>query len=101
MGKYNSYTAEFKVKVINFTEQNRNFPVEWEFSINKAHIYYWRSKKKRCAKRKDVRIFQNPKMETFLSLNKNYLNTLREHGTREMLYLTKCYSYERVRQQDR
>jgi hypothetical protein len=37
------------------------------------------------------------KPETFLNLNKNYLITLRKHGTMAMQYLTKCHSYGHVR----
>jgi hypothetical protein len=35
--------------------------------------------------------------ENFLSLKKNYLNSLSKHGTKAMLYLTKFCSYELVR----
>jgi hypothetical protein len=39
------------------------------------------------------------KPETFLNLNKNYLITLRKHGTMAMQYLTKCQLWARKRLQ--
>jgi hypothetical protein len=69
------------VKIIKFDEQNRNRAVEREFSVNEAHIHYWRKQKEGLWKAKcSVRAFKVPKLENFLSLKKNYLNTSRKRG---------------------
>jgi hypothetical protein len=98
MRKYDSYTAELRVKVIKFTEQNRNRAVEREFFVNEAHVIYWRKQKEALCKAKcSVRAFQVSKTEKFPELEEKLLKTLRKHGTKAMLYLMKCYSYKHVR----
>jgi len=66
MGKYNSYTAEFKVKEIKFTEQNGNCAAKMEFSVNKAHIHYWHKQKLLCKGKQSVRTVRGHKTQKCL-----------------------------------
>jgi ribosomal protein L28 len=59
MGKYDRFTAEFKVKVVKFAEQNGNPSARREFFVNEAHIRYWHKQKERLCKVKcSVRAFR-------------------------------------------
>jgi hypothetical protein len=79
MGKYNRFTAEFRVKVIKFAEQNGNSAVEREFFINETHICYVVSKKKSYAKRNAVlEHSEAPKAQNFLNLKINCINSLKK-----------------------
>jgi hypothetical protein len=94
MGKYNSYTAEFKVKVIKFTEQNGNRTAQREFFVNEAHIRYWcKQKESLCEAKGSVRTFQGPKIRKFPELEDKlfkYFEETRNNGNavpHEMLQL--------------
>jgi hypothetical protein len=79
MGKYNSYTAEFKVKVMKFAEQNGNRAAERKFSVNEAHIRYWRKQKEALCKAKCcVRAFRGPKTGKFPTLEEKLLKYFQE-----------------------
>jgi hypothetical protein len=98
MWKYTSYTAEFKVKVINFAEQTGNLAAEREFFVNEAHIRYWcKQKEALCKEKCSVRAFWGPKTGKFPELEEKLFNTSKQHGTTAALYLTTCYNYEHVR----
>jgi hypothetical protein len=80
LGKYSSYTAQFKVELIKFAEQNGNRAAEREFFVNDTHILYWLKQKKGCAKQ-DAAFREPQNGKNVLSLKKNYLNTSSKHGT--------------------
>jgi hypothetical protein len=66
MGKYNTYTVEFEVEVMKFTEQNGNRAAQWEFIVNGAHIRYWcKQKETLCKVKGSVRVFWGPKTGKF------------------------------------
>jgi hypothetical protein len=97
MGKYNTYTAEFKVEVIKFTEQNGNRAAQWEFIVNEAHIHYWckqkemlckvneahihywcKQKEMLCKVKGSVRVFWGPKTGKFDELKDKLLKYFKE-----------------------
>jgi hypothetical protein len=79
------------VKIVKFAEQNGSCTEEREFSFNEAHMHYWHKQKKALYKVKcNVRAFWGLQTGKFLSLKKNFLNTVRKYGTTATLYLTKC-----------
>jgi transposase-like protein len=85
MRKYNSYTVEFKIKIIKFAEQNGNCAVEREFAVNEVHIHYWCKQNEGLCKAKcSVTSFQGPKTSKFLELEEE-LNTSRKHITMSIL----------------
>jgi hypothetical protein len=60
--KNNSYTASYKLKVINFAEQFGNHAAQREFGILESNVRYWRKQKELLQNAKsDSRAFRGPK----------------------------------------
>jgi hypothetical protein len=79
MGKCISYTAEFKVKIMKFTEQNRNCPAERGFSITEAHIHYWRKQKEElCIVKCSARAFWGLKNRKILEFEEKLFKYFKE-----------------------
>jgi hypothetical protein len=45
MGKYTCYTADFKLKVINYAEEHGNQQTAHKFCITESHMRYWQKQK--------------------------------------------------------
>jgi hypothetical protein len=43
--KYSSYTAGFKLKVIEYTEKHGNRAAGCEFTVSEFNVRYWRKQK--------------------------------------------------------
>ena len=84
MGKYNSYTAGFNLKVIAFAKQHGNRAPECEFSVGEKLVCGWKKMKyklkntnvSRCA-------FRGAKTGKFLEVDNDvfkYTEELRNNG---------------------
>ena len=68
--KNNSYTASYKLKVINFTEQFGNHAAEREFGILESSMRYWRKQKEALRNRKSYNsAFCCPKAFVMIIIN--------------------------------
>lgn len=84
MGRYASYTAGFKVKVVTHALEHGNRAAARHFSVDPVRVRYWRKQEEQLrAAKKDCRAFRGPKEGKFPAVEKevlSYVLKLRNEG---------------------
>lgn len=84
MGRYASYTAGFKLKVIEHALEHGNRAAGRHFSVDPVRVRYWRKQEQELrATRKDRRAFRGPKQGNFPLVENEvlgYVKRLRSEG---------------------
>ena len=101
MGKYNSYTAGFKLKVVAFAEQHGNRAAERQFSVSEKLVRGWR-KIKHELKHTNVsrRAFRGAKCGKYPEIDVevfNYVEALRNDGFCVTYDMIQCKAREVAR----
>jgi hypothetical protein len=68
--KYSSYTAGFKLKVIEYAEKHGNWAAGHEFTVSEFDVRYWRKQKYALLQttNKSRKAFRGPKSGKFPEL---------------------------------
>lgn len=81
---YDSYTAKFKLRVIELAEQQGNRAAARHFNVNESHVRYWRKQKARLLTAKPAsKAFRGPKQGKFPALEQElltYVEQVRKSG---------------------
>jgi hypothetical protein len=77
--KYSSYTAGFKLKVIEYTEKHGNRVADHEFTVSEFSVRYWRKQKDAVLQttNKSRKAFRGPKSGKFPELEDEILEYVR------------------------
>jgi hypothetical protein len=94
--------SEREEKLFKYFEETHNSPrcVSRNTTVMSAWDSMIAQKEGLCVRNAVLGHSRAPKLERSLSLKTNYLNASEKHRTTTTLDLTKCYSYERLRQRD-
>lgn len=74
MGRYASYTAGFKLKVVAHALEHGNRAAARHFSVDPVRVRYWRKQEEQLrSTKKDRRAFRGPKEGKFPAVEKEVL----------------------------